>query len=392
MIDGAGKSSSPVSSFDVELHGVVKRFGAFTAVDGMDLAVESGRFVTLLGPSGCGKTTTLRMIGGLELPDEGTIRVAGMPIPPDKPSRRVTRMVFQNYALFPHMTAEENVAFGLRMQKMSKSSIAAQVAGMVDLLGLAGQLAKYPNQMSGGQQQRVALARALVTQPRVLLLDEPLGALDLKMRKHMQYELKKLQREVGVTFVYVTHDQEEALNLSDTVVVMDHGRIVQQGSPVDVYQAPATAYVADFIGEANLIEGRLRDTNGRNSTVETRFGTVHGRLAPGFEPSNGDAVLVSIRPEHIRLGSLDQETIQATEFARGGLLVETAYLGSVTRLSIRLGDTVVRVDVTGVHACKPGDRVSVGWRAENARVLDTDSRFTVAADANNDANDARKGS
>ena len=380
MIDGAGKSGSPVSSLDVELHGVVKRFGAFTAVDGMDLAVESGRFVTLLGPSGCGKTTTLRMIGGLELPDEGTIRVAGMPLSPDAPSRRVTRMVFQNYALFPHMTAEENVAFGLRMQKMSKSSIATQVAEMVDLLGLASQLAKYPNQMSGGQQQRVALARALVTKPRVLLLDEPLGALDLKMRKHMQNELKKLQREVGVTFVYVTHDQEEALNLSDTVVVMDHGRIVQQGSPIDIYQAPATAYVADFIGEANLIEGRLRDTNGRDSTVETRFGTVHGRILPGFEPSNGDAVLVSIRPEHIRLGSLDQETIQETEFARSGLLVETAYLGSVTRLSIRLGDTVVRADVTGVHTGKPGDTVTVGWRAENARVLDTDSRFTAAND------------
>ena len=229
MIDGAGKSSSPVSSLDVELHGVVKRFGAFAAVDGIDLAVESGRFVTLLGPSGCGKTTTLRMIGGLEVPDEGTIRVAGMPVFQKDPSRRVTRMVFQNYALFPHMTAEENVAFGLRMQKMCRSSIEARVAEMVDLLGLAGQLAKYPNQMSGGQQQRVALARALVTRPRVLLLDEPLGALDLKMRKHMQNELKKLQREVGVTFVYVTHDQEEALNLSDTVVVMDH-RVVQQGS------------------------------------------------------------------------------------------------------------------------------------------------------------------
>ena len=166
--------------------------------------------------------------------------------------------------------------------------------------------------------------------------------------------------EVGVTFVYVTHDQEEALNLSDTVVVMDHGRILQQGSPVDVYHAPATAYVADFIGEANLIEGWLRDTNERDSTVETPFGTVHGCLVPGFKPSNGDAVLVSIRPEHIRLGSLDQETIQETEFARGGLLVETAYLGSVTRLSIRLGDTVVRVDVTGVHPGKPGDTVTVG--------------------------------
>jgi spermidine/putrescine transport system ATP-binding protein len=370
----ASQSVRP-GSVDVELEGVVKRFGAFTAVDGIDLAVPSGRFVTLLGPSGCGKTTTLRMIGGLEVPDEGTIRVAGMPISPNDQSRRVTRMVFQNYALFPHMTAEENVAFGLRMQKMSKSGIATEVAKMVDLLGLAGQLAKYPNQMSGGQQQRVALARALVTRPRVLLLDEPLGALDLKMRKHMQNELKKLQREVGITFVYVTHDQEEALNLSDTVVVMDHGCIVQQGSPADIYQAPATAYVADFIGETNLIEGEVRDTNGANSTFETPFGTIRGHLAPDFEPANGDAVLISIRPEHIKLQNPGQETDQETEFARNGLLVQTAYLGSVSRLSIRLDESVIRVDVTGVHPGKPGDTVRVSWRAEHTRVLDIDSRF-----------------
>ena len=365
-------------SFDVELDGVVKRFGAFTAVDGITLAVESGRFVTLLGPSGCGKTTTLRMIGGLEVPDEGTIRVAGMPVSPNERSGRVTRMVFQNYALFPHMTARENVSFGLRMQKMSKGRIATEVAEMVELLDLTEQLAKYPNQMSGGQQQRVALARALVTRPKVLLLDEPLGALDLKMRKHMQNELKKLQREVGITFIYVTHDQEEALNLSDTVVVMDRGRVVQQGTPVDIYQAPATAYVADFIGEANLIEGRIRDTNGTESTVDTPLGTVHGFRAPAFEPSNGDAVLVSIRPEHVRLGGIDPARDQATESGRNGRIVDAAYLGSVTRFSIRLGDTVIRADLTGGHPAKTGDAVTVDWLAEHARVLDTDPRFTAA--------------
>ena len=364
------------ASFDVELNGVVKRFGSFTAVDGIDLAVESGRFVTLLGPSGCGKTTTLRMIGGLEVPDEGTIRVAGMAISPNDRTARVTRMVFQNYALFPHMTVEQNVSFGLRMQKMSKSSIATEVAGMVDLLDLSGQLTKYPHQMSGGQQQRVALARALITRPKVLLLDEPLGALDLKMRKHMQNELKKLQREVGITFIYVTHDQEEALNLSDTVVVMDHGRVVQHGTPIDIYQAPATAYVADFIGEANLVEGIVSDSNGKQSTVETSMGTLHGCRAPGFEPSGGDAVLVSIRPEHIQLGDPDQNKARRTDSGRNGQIVDTAYLGSVTRLSIRLGDNVIRADVTGGHPATSGDTVTVNWSAEHARVLDTDPRFT----------------
>ncbi len=380
------ESRAARSAFDVELDGVVKRFGAFTAVDRIDLAVESGRFVTLLGPSGCGKTTTLRMIGGLEVPDEGTIRVAGAPLSPNERTARVTRMVFQNYALFPHMTVEENVSFGLRMQKLSKSSIATEVGDMVDLLDLAGQLTKYPNQMSGGQQQRVALARALVTRPKVLLLDEPLGALDLKMRKHMQNELKKLQREVGITFIYVTHDQEEALNLSDTVVVMDRGRVVQQGTPVDIYQAPATAYVADFIGEANLIEGRIRDTNGRESAVNTPLGTVRGCRAPGFEPSNGDAVLVSIRPEHIRLGAHDQD--RTTALGRSGRIIETAYLGSVTRLSIRLGDTVIRADLTGGHAPTPGDAVTVDWLAEHVRVLESDPRFTAARGADNQRKEA----
>jgi ABC-type Fe3+/spermidine/putrescine transport system ATPase subunit len=220
---------------------VVKRFGAFTAVAGIDLEVESGRFTTLLGPSGCGKTTTLRMIGGLEWPDEGTIRVGGEPVSARGDAGRPTRMVFQNYALFPHMTVAQNVAFGLRMQQLPKDEIARRTTAIADLLGLAGQLAKHPEQMSGGQQQRVALARALVTRPRVLLLDEPLGALDLKMRKQLQGELKKLQREVGITFIYVTHDQEEALALSDTIVVMDRGRIVQRGTPSDVYARPRTA-------------------------------------------------------------------------------------------------------------------------------------------------------
>ena len=358
-------------SFDVELKGVVKRFGTFTAVAGIDLAVESGRFTTLLGPSGCGKTTTLRMIGGLEWPDEGTIQVGGQPVASESRADRPTRMVFQSYALFPHMTVAQNVAFGLRMQKLPKDEIARRTAAIAELLGLADQLGKHPNQLSGGQQQRVALARALVTRPKVLLLDEPLGALDLKMRKQLQVELKKLQREVGITFVYVTHDQEEALTLSDTIVVLDRGRIVQQGSPVDIYRRPATAYVADFIGEANLIPGRVRGTEGSAVVVETGFGAVRGSAVPGITPAAGVAAIISVRPEHVVLGPADA----GGAFSHRGEVVESTFLGNHTRVSVRLADTVVRANVSGDHAARPGEPVTLAWGPEDAQVLAADPRF-----------------
>jgi spermidine/putrescine transport system ATP-binding protein len=360
-----------VSSSDVELRGVVKRFGAFTAVAGIDLEVESGRFTTLLGPSGCGKTTTLRMIGGLEWPDEGTIRVGGRPVSTKGDAGRLTRMVFQNYALFPHMTVAQNVAFGLRMQKLPRDEIAQRTAAIAELLGLSAQLAKHPHQMSGGQQQRVALARALVTRPRVLLLDEPLGALDLKMRKQLQAELKKLQREVGITFVYVTHDQEEALALSDTIVVMDRGRIVQRGTPAEVYARPQSAYVADFIGEANLIPGRVRETRGADVTVDAVFGAVGGARVDGRTPAPGAAAIVAVRPEHVTLGP----GRDGGPLRHRGEVVEATFLGGVTRVSVRLGTVIVRADVSGAAAPAGGDAVSVGWEPRHAHVLEADERF-----------------
>ena len=363
------------NQIDVELQSVSKRFGTFVAVDGIDLDVQRGQFVTLLGPSGCGKTTTLRMIGGLEPPDSGRILVTGEPLNAGLGAQRPTRMVFQNYALFPHMTVAENVAFGLRMQKIAKAEIETRVKDIVELLGLSLHIGKFPRQMSGGQQQRVALARALVTRPRVLLLDEPLGALDLKMRKHMQSELKKLQREVGITFVYVTHDQEEAMNLSDTIVVMDRGRIVQQGSAAEIYQRPDTAYVADFIGEANLLPGAFAEHAGDVAAASSSFGMLHGRLPANFRPVSNDPVLFSIRPEHVAVG-----TRAATcEFTRSGILKEVAYLGGTSRLTIGVADIVLRADVPGVFTAPAGESIAFGWSREDVRILPGDPRFTTTA-------------
>jgi spermidine/putrescine transport system ATP-binding protein len=312
---------------DVRLRGIVKRFGAFEAVAGIDLDVAAGQFVTLLGPSGCGKTTTLRIIGGFEQPDAGEVLVAGAAVDGES-SKRHTRMVFQSYALFPHMTVAQNVAFGLRMDKVPKAEIAPRVDAMLAKLGLSDQATKFPRQLSGGQQQRVALARALVTQPRVLLLDEPLGALDLKMRKHMQGELKALQRNVGITFIYVTHDQEEAMALSDVIVVMEKGRIAQVGTPEEVYRRPASSYVADFVGETNF-------------------------LASGL----------AVRPENVAVGA-------SVPVPRGqGTLRSKSFLGASTRLEIETGGAIIVATAPGMVALSPGDSVAFGWRDEDALSL-----------------------
>ena len=243
----------------VELQRITKRFGDVVAVDNVDLSIADGEFFALLGPSGCGKTTTLRLIAGLEFPTEGSLSIFGQEVGTLTPNKRPVNTVFQNYALFPHLSVLENVGFGLKMQGVDKNTTRRRSMEMIELVQLEGLAERKPSQMSGGQQQRVALARALVNQPKVLLLDEPLGALDLKLRQEMQLELKKLQRDVGISFVFVTHDQEEALTMSDRIAVMNEGELLQVATPEEIYERPTNRFVADFIGQTNLLEGTISD-------------------------------------------------------------------------------------------------------------------------------------
>jgi putative spermidine/putrescine transport system ATP-binding protein len=330
---------------DVTIEGVTKRFDDVVAVDNLSLEIESGSFFALLGPSGCGKTTTLRMIGGFEEPTEGTIYLGDAEVSRLPSYKRDVNTVFQSYALFPHLSIFDNVAFGLRRKGVSKGEVAERVGEALELVDLTGREKRKPNQLSGGQQQRVALARALVNRPRVLLLDEPLGALDLKLRQRMQIELKSIQREVSehVTFVYVTHDQDEALTMSDRIAVFSAGAIEQVGTPGEIYERPANEFVAGFVGTSNVIE---RD--GRRYTI---------------------------RPEKIRMLAEAEPTDGASA---EGTVREVSYLGSVTRYTVELEDAttlvVVRqnLDTSAESAlAQRGRRVRLAWREDDASMLDT---------------------
>ena len=334
----------------VEFRRVSKRFGTHTAVDGVSLEIRRGEFFSLLGPSGCGKTTTLRLLAGLETPDAGEILLDGAPIGHLPAWERPLSMVFQSYALFPHLSVARNVAFGLEQRKRPAAEIAERVRRALALVRLAPETyaERMPAELSGGQKQRVALARALVVEPRILLLDEPLGALDLQLRKEMQLELRALNRELGITFVYVTHDQEEALTCSDRIAVMDHARVAQVGSPAEVYEAPRTEFVARFVGEVNVVEGRA-------------VGRPGGRLA--------------IRPEWMDLFA--PGAVPAGEVAVDGVVRSVIYLGETLHVVVRTeraGELKVALRNEGQLGnpitWKAGDPVSVAWRPEDAQPLE----------------------
>ncbi len=345
---------------DVRLERITKRFDDVVAVDDVSVEIERGSFFALLGPSGCGKTTTLRMIGGFEEPTAGAIYLGDRDVTELAPYKRDVNTVFQSYALFPHLSIFENVAFGLRRRGTRTDELRGRVEEILDLVQLSGLGARKPRQLSGGQQQRVALARALVNNPQVLLLDEPLGALDLKLRKEMQLFLKALQHDLGITFVHVTHDQEEAMTMADTIAVMHHGRIEQLGTPVDLYGSPRSAFVAGFLGVSNLLPGTVAGD-----------GVVH--VDGGFDirvggplPGAGRRIAVGVRPEQLRIGGDGLNRI-------AGTVVERAYTGVATQYTVdtRAGKMIVFVQASGDAA--EGDAVSVVWDAESTFVVEEES-------------------
>ena len=370
MAVGGEMNAPGGSTAGVELRDVTKRFDEFVAVDDLSLDLAGGEFFTLLGPSGCGKTTTLRMIAGFERPTEGEIRIDGEDVAQLPPHRRPTNTVFQSYALFPHPTVEANVAFGLKRKKVGKDEIAERVAAELERVGLGSRAKQRPSQLSGGMQQRVALARALVNLPKVLLLDEPLGALDLKLRKGLQVELKRIQREVGITFVYGTHDQEEALTMSDRIAIMNRGRVEQIGSPEEVYERPTTSFVAGFIGVSNLMPGtvsapgRVKLDSGPEIAGETR----------GLQPGEGGAAVV--RPEKLRV-DLAEDTAPATGLPHvEGVVESSVYLGTATQLIVEVGEGV-RMTVLVPNADESerqrlpggGARVVLSWEPQHMHVV-----------------------
>ncbi len=351
---------------EIRLAGLTKLFGEVRAVDNVSLEIGAGEFFSLLGPSGCGKTTTLRMIGGFDLPTSGRIEVRGADVTNAPPDKRPVNMVFQSYALFPHLDVAGNIAFGLKRRGVEAGEIRRRTGAILELVHLAGYEKRRTHELSGGQQQRIALARALVNEPNVLLLDEPLGALDLKLRKRLQVELKRIQMDVGITFVYVTHDQEEALTMSDRIAVMNRGRIEQVGPPEDLYDRPATGFVADFIGTTNLLSGTVEVVEDGTATVRLDSGD-RCRIAPDGRQA-GQAVQLSIRPEAIAIEAGAGDT--GTDTRLTASIEQVAYLGAAVQYQIRTEGGLAMTVLAGKAGPRfeSGQSVRLGWLPAEALV------------------------
>lgn len=347
----------------LELHGIYKSFDGTPVLKGIGLQVERGEFITLLGSSGCGKTTTLRIIAGLEAPDQGRVLLEGKDMTDVEPNKRDVNTVFQSYALFPHMNVEQNVGYALKLRKRPKGEIKEEVKKMLELVQLSGFEKRKPAELSGGQKQRVAIARSLINRPKILLLDEPLGALDLQLRRQMQLELKRLQKQVELTFIYITHDQEEALNMSDRIAVMHDGRFEQVGTPAEVYDRPRTSFVARFVGTANIVEGRVAENRNGTLMVHAAGGEVPA-LCCGCGKKAGDGVTLAVRSEHVEF---------CTEGGLPATVKEKTFAGGMLRIALALenGDELVAsrhgIDI----ALSAGDGVRVTWAAQNAVPVDT---------------------
>ena len=354
----------------ITLEGVSKRFGSHVAVHELSITIGDGEFFSLLGPSGCGKTTTLRMIAGFEQPDTGRLLLYGEDVTALTPNRRRVNMVFQQYALFPHMSIYDNVAFGLRVKRVPKSEHRDRIVEILRVVELEGLERRRPRQLSGGQQQRVALARALVNRPAALLLDEPLGALDVKLRKQMQLELKRIQSELGTTFVYVTHDQEEALAMSDRIAVMNLGRVEQIGTPREIYEHPRTAFVADFIGSLNALELTVDELVGDLAILRVGQGE-RVVVAVGSNARPGDSLRVAVRPERIRIDTADEPAPEGGSRLEGTVR-EVVYLGMYTQFHVETSaGRVVSHQLAGESQARvePGSRVVLTWLPEHSSVL-----------------------
>jgi spermidine/putrescine transport system ATP-binding protein len=373
-VTGTTSGSGPAAEAgaDLTLTKVTKRFGGFTAVDDLDLQVGRGQFFALLGPSGCGKTTTLRMVAGLEEPTVGTIELGGDDITRLKPYKRPVNTVFQNYALFPHLDIFENVAFGLR--RRGSKDVKKSVEEMLELVELSGFGKRKPGQLSGGQQQRVALARALINRPRVLLLDEPLGALDLKLRRQMQIELKRIQTEVGITFIHVTHDQEEAMTMADTVAVMNQGLIEQMGPPVELYDNPATTFVSNFLGQSNLVSGTVSVAGSEDVLVDVQGTSVRAPVARARRRDG--RVWVGVRPEKVFLAHAGEETADQTNLLPAGVVTDVSFIGVSTQYLVKMPWdqelTVFEQNTGARESFRPGDRVDLHWSPAHTFLLDAD--------------------